>query len=114
MRKLTPKEKAILTENKVKLYDKLDGRCQNCDGRLYPMKYIQFAHIKSRNNSTVEEYLTRFLYICADLHNYQHWKSPNLKKTHCVQLFLKDHFNGLSHRVFYMKFIKNKGLFQDE
>lgn len=114
MRKLTSKEKALFKENKVKLYTELEGCCQNCDYYLWPITRSNFAHIQSRNNSTVEEYLKRFLLICEELHGYQHWLSPNLKEHPCVKLFLKNYFNGLKHRVFYTKFVKDKGLFQDE
>lgn len=114
MPKLTPKQFKQYKNNCGELYLKLDGRCQNCNLFIVTPTNLNFAHVDTRKHMSVDEVLTKFVFVCKELHTYEHTLANNLKENLCVKLFLDKYFNGYKRKYFWQLFIQEKELFQDD
>ena len=114
---LTAKQRKQLKEYRRELYFKNKGRCQNC-GRpisqyeINKNNYGNFIHTESAHGRSFEDTLKRQFLGCFNLHVWQNDKPGNLENDPCVLYFKKHYYIDHSHRNFYKKFIKNKGLFE--
>lgn len=83
--RLTGKEWQIYLDNAWGLYDRLEGKCQCCGLFIYPALRDNFVHTESNwRGVTKEQRQNRFVFVCLELHKWQHDKPGSLEKNLCV------------------------------